>query len=76
MTTFKYRSLTFVVSLAALVVASASAGAQPAHKHKAHVDQSIPWTATALAPAPAVRTHEMDGLSRDNDDCNFGCIDH
>ncbi len=79
MTTLKYRSLTFVVSLTALVVASASAGARPAHKHKAHVDQSsIPWTATALAPmpAPAVRTHETDGLSRDANDCvKYGCID-
>jgi hypothetical protein len=77
MTTLKFRSLTFVVSLTALVVASASAGAQPTYKHKAHVDQSsIPWTATALAPAPAVRTHETDGLSRNPDDCvKYGCID-
>jgi len=82
MTTLKFRSLTFVVSLAALVVASASAGAQPTYKHKAHVDQftAIRWTATALAlapaPAAAVRIHETDGLSRNSDDCNFGCIDH
>ena len=36
--------------------------------------------ATALAPAWAMssagRVHETDGLSRDDDDCNYGCIDH
>jgi hypothetical protein len=79
MTTLKFRSLTFVVSLAVLVVASASAGAQPTYKHKAHVDHfTTSWTATALVPAAAaaVRAHETDGLSRDRDDCNFGCIDN
>jgi hypothetical protein len=79
MTTLKFRSLTFVVSLTALVVASAFAGAQPTYEHKAHEDQSsIPWTAIALAPAPAtaVRTHETDDLSRDRDACvKYGCID-
>ena len=63
--------------MAALVVASASAGAQPTYKHKAHVQfASIPSTATALAPAAGVRTHETDGLSRNPDDCvKYGCID-
>ena len=81
MTTLKFRSLTFVISLAALVAASASAGAQPTYKHWAHAHQfaSISWTATALVPSPAaaVRTHEIDGLGRDADDCvKYGCIDH
>jgi hypothetical protein len=78
MTTLTFRSMTFVASLAVLVVASASAGAQPTYKLKAHKDQfaPIPWTATALAPAAAVRIHETDGLSRNPDDCNFGCIDN
>ena len=81
MTTLKFRSLTFVISLAALVAASASAGAQPTHKHKSHVDYftAIPRTATALMlpPATAVRLPETDGLSRNADDCaRFGCIDH
>jgi hypothetical protein len=81
MTILKFRSLTFVVSLAALVAASASAGAQPTYKHKAHANQfaSVPTTATALVPSPAaaVRTHQTDGLSRDADDCvKYGCIDH
>jgi hypothetical protein len=80
MTTLKFRSLTFVISLAALVAASASAGAKPTYKHRAaHQFASIPWTATALAPSPAaaVRPHESDGLSRDAGDCvRYGCIDH
>jgi hypothetical protein len=82
MTTPKFRSLTFMISLATLVVASTSAGAQPTYKHKAHANQiaSIPLSATALVPSPAaaaVRTHEADGLSRDADDCaKYGCIDH
>ena len=80
MTVFTLRSM--VASLAALVAASASAGAQPTYKHKAPVHQfvymSIPVTATALVPAPvaSVRTHETDGLSRNPDDCNYGCIDN
>jgi hypothetical protein len=80
MTSIKFRSLTSVISLVALVMAAASAEAQPTHKHKTHVEHftAIPWTATALVPAPAaaVRTHETDGLSRNTDDCNYGCIDN
>jgi len=82
MTTLKFRSVTFVISLAALFAASTSASAQPTYKHKAHANQfaSIPLTATAHVPSPvaaAVRTHEADGLSRDADDCvKYGCIDH
>jgi hypothetical protein len=81
LTTLKFRSMTFVISLAALVTASASAGAQPTYKHRAHVHPfaSISWTATALVPSPAAaaRPHESDGLSRDADDCvKYGCLDH
>jgi hypothetical protein len=80
MTTFEFRSLTFVMSLAALVVASSSAGAQPTDKHKAHAHQfaAVSWTATALVPSPAaVPPHEIDGLGRNADDCvKYGCIDH
>ncbi len=37
--------------------------------------------AKALAPAavpqaPAPRVPETDGLSRNDEDCNYGCIDH
>ena len=81
MRTSALRSMTFVVSLATLFVTAASAGAHPSYKHKAYAHEfvhgSIPVTATALAPAPgAAGVREKDGLSRNDDDCNFGCIDH
>ena len=58
MKTLKFRSITFVISLAALVAASTSALAQPTYKHKAHLNQfaSIPLTATALVASPAAAT--------------------
>jgi hypothetical protein len=59
-------------------------GAAAAHEqtrgthHPARV--KILPNATALAPAWAMssagRVHETDGLSRNDDDCNYGCIDH
>lgn len=39
----------------------------------------IPANAEALSPraAPAVRTFDdSDGLTRNRDECNFGCIDN
>jgi hypothetical protein len=38
MKTLKFRSMTFVISLAALVAASTSAIALPTYKHKAHLN--------------------------------------
>ncbi len=52
------------------------------NKHSAHVHQvaraTISANATALAPValPRAPARETDGLSRDSDDCNMGCIDH
>jgi hypothetical protein len=68
-------------ALTAPIPVYAEFGAQPSHKHKAHVRHftAIPRTATALMPAPAtaVRALETDGLNRNADDCvKFGCIDH
>jgi hypothetical protein len=73
-------ALVFGFGLTTPIAAYAQGGVQPTYKHKAHVDQitTIPRTATALKPAPAtaVRAPETDGLSRNDDDCNYGCIDH
>jgi hypothetical protein len=73
-------ALAFGFALTTPIPVYAQVGAQPSYKHKAHVDyfRAIPWTATALMPAPAtaVRVPETDGLSRNDDDCRFGCIDH
>ena len=73
-------ALAFGFALTTPISVYAQVGAQPTYKHKAHVDHitAIPSAATALMPAPAtaVRAPETDGLSRNDDDCKFGCIDH
>ena len=73
-------ALAFGFVLTAPIPAYAQVGAQPTYNHKARVRHlmAIPRTATALAPASstAVRVPETDGLSRNDDDCRFGCIDH
>jgi hypothetical protein len=73
MTTFTFRSIAFAASLTALIAASASAGAQPTYKHKAHTD----YIALADDPAPAVATvsHGRGAptdviFSRNGGDCN------
>jgi hypothetical protein len=81
MNAFTIRALTFTAALGAVIVTSATANAQPTHKLKPvdHFAQTmlIPWTATALAPrSSVVSPHETDGLSRNPDDCNYGCIDN
>jgi hypothetical protein len=32
--------------------------------------------ASSVAAVPWPPSHDTDGLSRDQDDCNMGCIDH
>jgi hypothetical protein len=73
MVTFTFRSMAFAASLAALMAASASAGAQPTHKHKAQVE----YAALVDDPAPAVATvsHGRGAptdeiFSRNAADCN------
>jgi hypothetical protein len=76
----------FAVALGVAFAAPVSAETPEAthHKHSIHVYAAsyggFSSTATALAPtriaipaAPAVKT---DGLSRNPDDCNYGCIDN
>jgi hypothetical protein len=73
-------ALAFGFALTTPIPVYALIGAQPTYKHKSHAHHvmAIPRTATALMPAPAtaVRAPETDGLSRNDDDCRFGCIDH
>jgi hypothetical protein len=74
-------ALAFGFALTTPIPAYAQVGAQPSHKHNAHVHHvmAIPRTATALMPVPPtiVRAPESDGLGRNADDCaKFGCIDH
>jgi hypothetical protein len=71
------------VALSAPAPAYASDGVA-APKHRIHVVRvahiAVPSSATALAPdwfAPVVRRNDnSDGLSRDSDQCNRGCIDN
>jgi hypothetical protein len=74
MTTLTFRSITCAASLAALIAASTSAGAQPTYKHKAHI---VLYTALVDDPAPAVATvsHGRGAVteeifSRNAGDCN------
>jgi hypothetical protein len=49
------------------------------HAHRAVNHETVDPRASALAPAPIaalVRRGETDGLSRNDEDCNYGCIDH
>ena len=53
--------------------------ATPQHRHVIHHVQqapryAIPMAATALVPAVKVDDNS-DGLSRNHEDCNRGCID-
>jgi hypothetical protein len=69
-------------------IAAASERITGMHEHRAHMHTVVRGSfraATALAPpfaivpiAPAARSDgdKYDGLSRDTDDCNFGCIDN
>jgi hypothetical protein len=73
-------ALAFSFALAVPISAYA-AGAASVHKqtrHVAHVE--ISRNASALAPAWVMsvvgRLPETDGLSRNRDDCNYGCIDN
>ncbi len=48
-------------------------GSKPAHHRVADFAQATAYVSpvTPIAQAP-----ETDGLSRKDDECNFGCIDH
>ncbi len=81
-------ALTLCVAVPAPIAAVASEGVTGMHKHRVHMHQVVSGSfafATALAPpfaivptAPAARSDDdkYEGLSRDSDDCNYGCIDH
>jgi hypothetical protein len=63
-------------------------GVTPVRQHRIHmhhaVHRAVYLSATALAPATAMRPtapalksdDDSEGLSRDADQCNRGCIDH
>ncbi len=78
----------FKASIAIGIVLSLSAAAYPAesrhvvvHSHQTvhHMANFAKATALAAPALPAARPPslpETDGLSRNDEDCNYGCIDH
>jgi len=77
-------ALAFGLALAAPTSALAGDGAHPFHKHAIQMHRVAyagpSSNATALAPAPALvpaaAVKDSDGLSRNREDCNTGCIDN
>ena len=75
------KSLTTTVMALALSLCSPVYANDSATKvYHSHVYQraahaAIPNNATALSPTVA-REPETDGLSRDREDCNMGCVDN
>ncbi len=80
--------LALCVALPAPIVAYASESVNPVHKHRINLQLAVTGgfnpAATALVPAigigraaPALKSNDnTNGLSRDRDQCNRGCIDN
>jgi hypothetical protein len=63
------------------VLAPFAAHATTQHHHALHQPQyaqrhAIPKAATAFVPPPVKVNDDSDGLSRNHEDCNRGCIDN
>jgi len=77
-----YSACALVFGLALAAPASAYAYTHPSHvdRHGQHhaTQAKVPLTnmTAFVAPTPANAVRETDGLSRNADDCNDGCIDH
>jgi len=71
-------ALMVALSIGVAFAALAAHGVHSAHSHAAAMDRLA--KATALAPVSpvmrAVPAKDADGLSRDAEDCNMGCIDN
>jgi hypothetical protein len=80
-------ALALCIALPGPIAANASDAVIPIHKHRTHMHLAVYRlfnpAATAWAPpheilpvAPAVKSNDnYDGLSRNRDQCNRGCID-
>jgi hypothetical protein len=81
-------ALALCLAVPAPIAAVASERVTGMHKHRVHMHHVVRGSfkaATALAPpfaivptAPAARSDDdkYEGLSRNSDDCNDGCIDN
>ena len=64
---------------ATFAAADAAASAPPRHvvHHRPDFARARAYaSATPILLAPLPRIPETDGLSRNDEDCNYGCIDH
>jgi hypothetical protein len=70
----KFSTMSLAICFA---LAPFAAHATPQHHHALHQAQrhAIPESATAFVPAAKVDDNS-DGLSRNREDCNRGCIDN
>ena len=83
MKTLLSTSLILATLLVLPAVSEPAAGASlPRHWAAVQRHNAMFAKAKALAPpavsavSPQIRTPETDGLSRNDEDCAFGCIDH
>ena len=60
-------------ALPALAAPVHDTGYQPAHQRAADFAEARAYVRPAAPVAPAPET---DGLSRNDEECNYGCIDH
>jgi hypothetical protein len=68
--------LAFSVCAPAIVYANTSVNeVEKAHSYHRVAHATIPSGATALSHT-LLRERDTDGLSRDRDDCNMGCVDY
>jgi hypothetical protein len=71
-------TLGFILAIPLFAIPAHSApvhktGHQPAHDRVADFAKA---NALVSPAAPVARSRETDGLSRNDEDCNMGCIDH
>jgi len=75
-------ALALAVGMATLIAPAFAASTDhpmrhPARHHAADFARARALASPAIDPlAPSPRAPETDGLSRNDDDCNMGCIDH
>ncbi len=72
------KALGFVLAIPLFAVPALGApthleGSKPAHHRVADFTQA---TAYVSLVTPTAQAPETDGLSRKDDECNFGCVDH
>jgi len=83
MTLARKASLTLAILLSASTIVAAHAGASLDHRQTTGRSAAaalgiakVPLDARANVIRDVQRVPETDGLSRNDEDCNYGCLDH